>query len=82
MTQIEKEKAAEAGRKEKFHAFDRKSSAKNDWYMKNIIQPQIEKHLDNFEKEKAYDQNYNDRKVKQESQEVQKKKKMEQDVFA
>jgi hypothetical protein len=32
--------------------------------MKNIIQPQIDKHLENFEKEKIYDENYNNKKVK------------------
>lgn len=69
MSQIEKEKDIEAKRVEKYKAFDRKSSMKNDWYMKNIIQPQIEKHLENFEKEKVYDQSYNDKKIKQENQE-------------
>ena len=58
------------------------STAKNDWYMKNIIQPQIDKHLEDFEKEKIYDQNYNDKKVKQENAESYKKKKAEKDVFA
>ena len=58
------------------------STAKNDWYMKNIIQPQIDKHLENFEKEKVYDHNYNEKKIKQENAETQKKKKMEKDVFA
>ena len=46
------------------------STAKNDWYMKNIIQPQIDKHLENFEKEKVYDHNYNEKKIKQENAET------------
>ena len=31
--------------KKKFTDFDKKYELKNDWYKKNIIEPQIEKHL-------------------------------------
>lgn len=42
----------------KFTDFDKKYEKKNDWYQQNIILPQIEKHLTEFDKEKVYNEKY------------------------
>ena len=50
----EKTAAQRAAYNAKFTEFSEKYDKKNEWYQKNIIQPQIERHLDDFEKEKIY----------------------------
>ena len=42
----------------KFTDFDKKYEKKNDWYQQNIILPQIEKHLTEFDKEKVYNEKH------------------------
>lgn len=43
-----------------------KYEKKNDWYQKNIIEPQIEKHLQEFDKERMYNQNFNEKQIAKE----------------
>lgn len=59
-----------------------KYEKKNDWYQKNIIEPQIEKHLQEFDKEKMYNLSYNEKQIAKETFEARKKREKEAMVFS
>lgn len=80
--QVAKEIQREQAYKAKFKEFDMKYEKKNDWYHKNIIEPQIEKHLQEFDKERIYNQNYNEKQIAKENLEARKKKEKEVAVFS
>ena len=65
----------------KFTDFDKKYEAKNDWYQQNIIQPQIEKHLTDFDKEKVYNEKYLIDTISKEQIVAQKARDKEKKVF-
>lgn len=77
----ELEKYREQQRKARFSDFDRKYEAKNEWYQKNIIQPAIEKRLNEFDIEKEYNQKLNERQTSKEREEALMKKSKETRVF-
>lgn len=59
-----------------------KYEKKNDWYQKNIIEPQIEKHLQEFDKEKMYNQNFTEKQIAKENFEARIKRQKEAMVFS
>ena len=52
----EKKLQEKAKYNQKFTDFDKKYEKKNEWYKQNIILPQIEKHLSEFDEEKLYNE--------------------------
>ena len=55
--QLTKEKEAKKLYQAKFTDFSDKYDQKNEWYQKHIIQPQMQKHLQDFEREINYNEN-------------------------
>ena len=75
---IEQTQMKEQARKDqymnKFKIFDNQYKQKHDWYQKNIIAPQIEKHLQEFDNEKIYNKQYTERQIQKEQREAEMKK--------
>ena len=60
MTEERLAKEAERRRayRAKFTKFDHEYEAKHDWYQKNIIDPQIHKHMEDLDREQVYNKAY------------------------
>jgi hypothetical protein len=78
---IEKEKHLESEKKRKFMEFDFKNQRKNQWFEQNIIVPQMERHLKDFETEKQYHEERSYKQIEKEMKEAEIKKQKEIKVF-
>ena len=78
---IEKEKHLETQKKRKLVEFDFKNQRKNQWFEQNIIVPQIERHLKDFETEKLYNEERSNKEIEKEMKEAEIKKQREIKVF-
>ena len=75
--QIQKEKESKKQYDAKFTEFSHKYDQKHNWFQENIIKPQMEKHIQDFEREVDYNENRQKREIKKEQDEIKQKKRRE-----
>lgn len=61
----------EKKKREKIQQFDQKYQRKEEWYQEHIIQPQIQKRIEEYDVERKYNRLMEEQKLEQEQKKVE-----------
>lgn len=61
----------EKRKREKIQQFDQKYQRKEEWYQEHIIQPQIQKRIEEYDVERKYNRLMEEQKLEQEQKKVE-----------